>query len=65
MAKKRSNTVGSDTVHPYLCGYAKWKDLQFWEVRDDMTEKGKDYFRASLNKMAKAYNLTKVDQSLQ
>jgi len=61
--KKRSLTVGSEQRHPYLKGYAFWRTAVFWET-DSMTEKGKQYFRDSLDKMSKVYNLTKVDQSL-
>jgi len=61
--KKRSTTVGSEQRHPYTRGYSFWKDNAFWE-NDSVTEKGKEYFRASLDKMSKVYNLTKVDQSL-
>jgi len=61
--KKRSLTVGSEQRHPYTKGYAFWSHNVFWEV-DSMTEKGKQYFRDSLDKMSKVYNLTKVDQSL-
>lgn len=59
--KKPKHSTG--TTHPYQRGYAFWKTAIFWET-DSMTEKGKEYFRASLDKMSKAYNLTKVDQSL-
>lgn len=61
MSKPKHST---GTQQPYLKGYAFWKNNAFWET-DSMTEKSKQYFRDSLDRMSKVYNLTKVDQSLQ
>jgi len=61
-SKKSKHNTG--TLHPYQRGYAFWKTAIFWET-DSMTEKGKQYFRDSLDRMSKVHNLTKVDQSLQ
>lgn len=63
--KGKKAVVDGENKHPYMKGYAEWVKLQFWEGREDMTEKGKEYFRESLNRMSKEYNLTKIDQSLQ
>lgn len=59
---KSKHTTGPS--HPYQKGYAFWSQNIFWE-NDSVTERGKQYFRDSLIRMSKAYNLTKVDQSLQ
>jgi hypothetical protein len=65
ISKKKKPVADGENVHPYMKGYIFWRNSQFWENRNDMTETGKEYFRESLNRMSKVYNLTKVDDKLQ
>lgn len=62
--KKHKDMVGGENKHPYLKGFIFWRNNMFWENRVDMTEKSKEYFRDSLNRMAKVYQLPTVDESL-
>jgi len=56
--------VDGENKHPYMKGFVFWAQNRFWEDRDDMTEAGKEYFRDSLNRMSRVYQLPTVDQSL-
>ncbi len=72
--------IDGEDRHFYMKGYATWRNLAFWNNQvivsidkgkviygesQSITQRGKDYFNDSLDRMSKVYNLTKVDQSLQ
>jgi len=76
----KKEVVDGEDKNPYTKGYIEWRGLIFWRQQviqsidggkivmgesRNITNKGKEYFDASIHRLSQAHNLTKIDSELQ